>query len=527
MKKLILLIILLQLIACQKIDFDDIHVTPNTSIPLGKATISDSSLFAFADLNSVLSKTQDDVLLFSMSDHSVLADENTVSQLINIRSQVYQFSYNLPELPPAGVGEIDLPEDGLTTQFYFNVDQSESITKLVLANGKLEMKVAGNEQFSNLVGTMPQITRNGVPIKFKVGDVIQIDKNCVIAPIKKDGRDNVLELVLTGKIPIVTKLEGKVTLTADKIYSVDGWFGRKTIANVETTIELTDQSFKEFASQTKFVYFADPQIGLKIDNTYNIPIMVDLAEIEIDGRSVGLKNEYGMSKFLIEPYKVTNVSISNKSTISGTGISDALTKNFSKIKVAVSGIANPTKEDLGLPSYVAPTKNSLKVDESLNLDYDISIPFDMVIEEVKISQSVAIDLAELLSAENQYDELAIALSGKNELPMDLQLLPYVTSDNTENGTKTYLFKTPVVINGTNSNLKPTDNRFEPYKFFDQNRILRKIDNSAITKLIKAEKLFFDFVTSSVDAQNKKAVKIYSPSLVELNVMVGIKADMVL
>lgn len=526
MKKL-LLFILLPLVGCQKLYFNDIHVTPNTSIPLGKATISDTSLFAFADLNSVLSKTEDDVLLFSMKDHTVLADENTINQLIEIRGQVYDFSYDLPGIPLPGDIEIDLPDEGLTTQFYFNVGQGESINKLILENGRMEMTVSGNEQFPNLVGTMPQITRNGVPIRIRVGDVIQIDKSYVIAPIKKNGKDNVLELVLKGKVPAVNKLEGKVTLTTDKVYSVDGWFGRKTIANVETTIELTDESFKEFANQTKFVYFADPQIGLKIHNTYNIPIMIDLSELEIDGRSVGLKREYGMSKFLIEPYKVSNVIINNRSTISGKGISDALTKNFSKIKVSVFGIANPTKEDLGLQNYIAPTVNSLKIDESVNLDYDISIPFDMVIEEVKISQSIDMDLGSLLDDKNKYEELAIALSGENQLPMDLQLLPYVTSDNTENGTKTYLFKTPVVIKGTNSNLKPTASGFEPYKFYDQNRILIKIDNNAINTMLKAEKLFFDFVTSSVDAQTRKPVKIYTPSKVELNVMVGIKTDMVL
>lgn len=532
MKKLLLIPIIF-LMGCGRTDFSHIHVEPNTSFPVGTASLSDSSLFAFSDLQDVLHKNSNGVMVFSLTDKTTLINKNTISNIVDIRSQDYDFSFTLPSMPSLPPGllerEIDLPSEGFTTLLYFNSgSENEILTELIFNRGKIDLTIESDKPFNNLYGYFKQITRNGKPLEFRVGIPVLLDDKCVIAPAKIKGNDNALELVLKGSVPMVSSFSGHVKITSDDVKSVEGFFGRKVINSVETKIELSEPGFQEFMASTKYMYFADPQFEINLYNGYDIPMLLDLAKMNIDGKSIGLKQGLGSSKFLVEPFKTTKIQINNKSTLSGSGLSDAITKDFNIVEIVVDAIANPTKVDVGNPNYVEPKINSIVMQNEVGVEYKVDVPFDLVLEGVKISQTTDLDLSELKGdRHNNFEEFAIAISGKNELPLDLKLQPYVTSDNTENGFRTYLFNEPIFISGTKSKLKPTDAGFVPFVFERENRIVRKVDQKSLDVLLDSKKLFLEFETSTVNAQNKEAVNIFSPSKVDLLISIGLKADIIL
>lgn len=521
-----LLLMVLPLIGCntKDINLNDVHITPNMSFPFGKVSLSDSSLFSLFNLGDMLVVNSDDVVEFRVKDDVKIIKTSEIGKLFTTQEQTYPFELMIPSV--GDPIEIEVPKEDMYSlfTFYFNTSVGERIDKLIFPNGKLEFKVFTSGNFNKLRGKILQITRNGLPIEFAVGDVITLDKDCVIAPISKDGKDNVVELKLSGKIPPLAQVDGEISIRSNSFSYLEGWVGRKSIDPVTTIFRLTDNGFADFAGKAKEIYFADPKFDITIDNQYDLPVMVTIDTLAFDNVIVDLKPEFNRSKFLIEPLKSTTIRLINSYTISGKGLSNAITKDLKESQISIGCVVNPTEADLGV-AYSAVNVNKISADNELGAQYDAVIPFDFMIDGVTLSDAIDWDLGRLNEAKNmKFKEFAIAFSGFNELPFDMQLYPYVTDNNQNDGVKHYLFSEPIVISGSTSKLKPNAEGFLPFEFYKQNRVLRVVSQDKVQVMLESKKLFFEITTSTVDAINRNVVKLYSPSKVGLGINVGLKAD---
>lgn len=527
MKKLLLLSILTTIATgCLKSDmFSDIHIEPNTTIPLGRAVITDSSLFTMANIYDQLKVNDQDVIYFAVNGNTSIVQSGNLDEILSVPTQSFDFQFNIP---PSQPGIIDLPNN-LEQLFYMNLHPDEKIDKLVLNSGQIVFTLESTgKDMSDVRCTIPQITKNGQPVTLTPGEHLQLNPSYVIEPTHTPIHNNGILVKLSGKSEYVPQIKGKVEIISSDLNQAVGFFGNKTLTEKTTTLTPGTSDFNDFTNQAKYVYFRDPSIELEVGNQLDIPVMVTINKFQVDGVDVKLKPTYGNQRYLIAGQTIAKIRIDNSKTVSGNDFSNAITKSFKSITLGIASTLNPTVQELGSPIYVPEQNNSINGTDTLGLVYDVRLPFDCVLEDVKFIQTIDMNLSDMADNKDQnYEQLAMRISGYNQMPLNVALNPYITDDNDPNSTPTYLFSQPVNINATDSKLKPSNPNFLPYVMDVHKATIQVIDKQVIDKLLKAKKLFLNLTTSTRNADNtvtREAVKFYSPSELGLDIMIGAQAD---
>lgn len=521
MRKIIpLALTALTLLAACNEDTNNLHIQANTSLPLGTMTVSTEKLLSLANIDDQIKPNDENVVQFTMSNENQLLDNTNFNEILNIPNQ--QFNISIPTTtipkPPGTPAFIPIPIP-ITEKVDFTGLTDEIIKKLILKDGRVSIQNKGTSDFSKLTITIPQIKKNNVPIILTSGTNIILDDTYTIEPT-----NNSIDIVLTGQIPsTTTSIDLDVKIDIDEIQSAQGFFGRKETDELNTDLSIDKGEFDIFLKNTDFIYFADPQINVTVKNSYNVPIMAKLTKIAVNGIPIQFKTGLNSDRFLITGEGKSNLKINNSRTVSGSGLSDAITKDFNSIAITVETIVNPTADDLLDTSYTPPTDNEINNTDTATAIYDIDIPFDVTIKNLTITDKTDVDLSSLLPEEHQYNEIAFAISGTNSLPLDITVNTYITHNDLPDGTKIQLFD-----DGFNIGSKP--DKLDPFVIDKTVPIIKKVNAQTITQLLKAKALFFELTSSTSGAAEKedpstaKPVKLYMDSELMLNITLGADAN---
>lgn len=515
------ILLTLALVGCTPSDmFEDVHIYPNTSLPLGTVQASDSSLFALAGMGQNMRVGADGVLNFVDSTSLILSKDGVGTPLFTIGDQ--HFGISQPLTPTPGLETIQLP-DGLNQQFILNTSSDDqTIDKISFANCQITIDIDGLDvpgyNPHDMIITLPQVNVNGRTLSMYPGDVVTLGPDDFIAPLP----GNTITCQFAGTVPTMSQLTGTVTILPGKVASVSGFFGRKPISIV-TQIIKSPADFSNFMASAKYVYFANPKTVLDFNNSYDAPMMANITSITIDDRKIDIKA--GRQIFYIAPKSRTQIIIDNSVTVGGNEFSQALTKDFKEMNITIESMLNPTATDLQDPTYIPSTTNSIKADDVLDGMFSMIMPLDCVMDDVKFGQKLAVDLQDLQAEDITYNNMTLALSGTNDLPMDMNIMASIR--NMQTGLVVPLISNPVAFPSSASTLRPDAPGFQPGVVDKSNLITISLDQDKIDMLLKTDSIYLDIVASTRAASQKTPVKIYSPSKLDIHIFLGAKADMVI
>ena len=118
----------------------------------------------------------------------------------------------------------------------------------------------------------------------------------------------------------------------------------------------------------------------------------------------------------------------------------------------------------------------------------------------------------------------------NSLPLNVNICPYITTNNKPDGPKTPLFTESFTIEAPKSKLKPTDPAFVPHIVPRETPILKFVDQKTITQLLQAKTLFFDLTSTTNDVNENAAPgdintsKLYMESKLDLKITLGVNTS---
>lgn len=500
--------------------FENIHVRPNATLPVGNVVATDSSLFDLAGVEKNMRVGPDGVLMFVDSTELTLSGPEVGTSLIDIPVQHFDLYKTLPALPAAG-GFIDLPQGVVTETFTLTGLGGATVDTVVFSGGSFTVSVGGLDgvpgfEKSELRIVVPNLLRDERPVTLTAGESLALGPDYMLVP----DNGNRITVRFEGRVPQMAALEGGVEVDGGEIEYIAGFFGRKEISRVSRVISAGELS--DFAHDAAYVRFDRPEVVFLLKNEYNAPLMADIEALRVDGVPVELKPGLAGRLIRIAPQAETQVVIGNDMTVSGSGLTDALTKDFRELSVDVNTLLNPTAADLGDPDYAAPVRNSMSAADTLGGVFTVELPLDGVLDRVAFDQELEVDLHKLDKDKIDYEDLTLTLSGVNRLPLDLSITVSVREPGSD--VSVPLFDDPVRFPSSENNLPPDDPAFRPGIVDARNLIARSLTAEKIDLLLKADKLFLRLTASTLGAAERRSTKIYSPAKLDLRIVAGVKLD---
>ena len=367
----------------------------------------------------------------------------------------------------------------------------------------------------DLPRTNLHLLKDNRPVTLAAGETLSLGPDYVLVP----SAGNRIVVRFEGRVPLMTALSGAVEISGDVDY-IAGFFGRKQISRVTRTIQAQDLA--DFARKAAYVRFDRAEVGFELRNEYNVPLMITIESLRVDGQTVALKPGVAGRSIYVAPSAVTQVALGNNATQSGNGLTQVLTKDFSEMEVEVAALLNPTAADLGDPDYVAPTHNSTFAGDTLGGAWVVRLPLDGVLDRILFDQELEVDLGELDKQAVDYNSMSLVLLGKNRMPLTLSIEVSVREPGSD--VSVPLFDEPVEFPASENNLPPDDPQFQPGVVDEQNQIVRSLPAEKLDLLFRSEKLYLKLSASTIDAEARKAVKIYSPADFEFRIVAGAEFD---
>lgn len=497
------------------IDMKDTKVPVNTTLPLTDFNISETTLLSWAGLKDEVQPGADGVLEINKEMEMTIGTPQELRSIFILPNQNFSIPANLYGAVPFPV-EIAI-DPSLKFGESFRLPGDYSIYSAILNSGTLRFGISNSiSDFSNVLCTIAELTQDGRPFTIRPGETKSLEGYSLAF-----GDDQAkITFTLSGKISAKAQDDlSNIKLNIDfnnlEIREAEGFFGRNVIApHRDFTIQI-DRGVTDFFEDCEY-YLSNPQVRLKLNNTYNLPILVQISKLEIGGKPVPLKNEPGGNKIVVNPRAVTEYLLSNASTLSGSGLSDAISADLSSITVAFTVITNPTREDVGENTYDPPVHNKISISDQIAVQEYFIIPFDGWFTDIPFNQEFDMDISDNKNTVYEYFKLAVVCT--NEMPLELSLT-LVAVDGNDAGQ--ILFEEPIVIPASNG-LNPRSNEFRAGIISESNAAVRTIPGEKVRSLLEARKLRFALKGAMPQSESGKNMKFYTQSSLQLKLIGNLK-----
>lgn len=513
MKKLLLLttLFLMALSGCMKSsDFEDLKLNINTSMPLGSMSFDDQSLMELASVDN-LKYDQNDVAYIGDNISLDVIQQSDLKKIFSISTQTIKLKKDLSDkiegivLPDT---PIPLPE-GLDTEYKLELEDGVVVKDITLANGVVSLQSNDDAAYyEGMVCTIDEITRNGVPIKFKIGE----NKN--IAGYKITPNDNKITVKISGTVVNTTTVDCQIVIDQMEVKSALGFFGNKEINKIKTELKI-DDSTKDFFNYIEDFYIANPQITLNVESDINVPTLVIISQISIDGTKLNLKTGLDSDRFLIDSKK-EYIKISNANFVNNNELSNAITSSLSSVLIELTTILNPTNEQIGSDIVISKI-NSFNSDSKITGELDVAIPINGYFKNITFNDKFDMNLGDDIK-EYEYRNISYAITSKNTFPLDIILKLYTENSNGELMPLGDDFTTiPSALN----NVNPKNGSVTPGIINDSNAKIITLNERDSKRFMSAEKIVFEIKASSTNVNQKEIINFYKGLALNFNMILGV------
>ncbi len=429
---------------------DEIQINPGISTPIAFGSLTLKDVLNELDEESYISEFDSKLLYILYNER--LASYNT-SDIIDIPNQNFSESYSGSGIVfPGTPGEVISIQKNKNAVFVFsNNEEPDSIN---IKNSSFHIDVSSSFKHSGtLTISSPDMLLNGIPFSLEIiipdasgtfsqSFNIPLDGYKVIFDNSNPGTTQLplefnLELVNSGAgISPGDQCEILLSIKDIDFYSVFGYMGNYQVLS-ETGgigIELFDTEFEGGR-----LFFHDPRINIEINNSYGIPLAVELSSLstysEIHDVTTPIVYS-GTNPFEISvPVIIGNTALS-EITINNdnSNIREAMETEPNKFYYSVSAVTNP--------SGPGTTYNFVTDSSKIDVDLNYILPLWLKSEGISLEDTVEFDLSKDLgedegSLENReiddfmefLNYLRITLEVQNGLPVETELQVYFTDEN--------------------------------------------------------------------------------------------------
>ena len=167
--------------------FDNIHIRPTTTLPVGSIEASDSSLFELAGIQESMVKGTDGVLTFVDSSDLTLAASEIGVAPVTFDEQLFDFDASLAAFR-SGDGFVEIPSGQLTETFELSgLEADVTLDTVIFDGGTFRVSVDGLEGVagydkSELRVVVPSLLRDERPVVLTPGEVLNLTPDYVLVP---------------------------------------------------------------------------------------------------------------------------------------------------------------------------------------------------------------------------------------------------------------------------------------------------------------------------------------------------------
>ena len=375
----------------------------------------DSSQNLIIDNDSIFVLVYEDSLSFSNS-----------SDLITIDDISNGTSVTLTEIPASPVSQ-QIPIDQTFT-FNYQPQNGEAIDSLVYESGELVLRV--NSSLESVVDfqfdilNTVDLSNNDTPVSFtgSVGANSSVNRTQDLANhatfLTTDGNLNTFEVQLTGTINLeagqfvsaTDVLSFNLTFRNQNFQAIFGFFGQDALNVGNNSIDVS--FFQDFGTG---IIFERPEMQLQFENSYGLPIGLDLSGIsgDVDGQNVALSGTITESLQVVNSPDITQVGQSVRDTIlldnQNSSLADLLAASPDVLNFNLTATTNP--QSINATNFIT-NQDTLKTVVQMRLP--LSVQFDNVERQVDFGIETDLNLSDV-------DSAGIRFVTENQLPFNAAL----------------------------------------------------------------------------------------------------------
>lgn len=523
MKKTILSLFILSLIGCVDVDkFDNLKVNVNTGLPIGTYAMTSKDLVDMLELDVPDAGVVGDnvmVVSYTEKDYDVM-DENIIANLVKIDDQHNPVDFDISSLTSQAPseGENITIDDNMSDIFsakagvLFKEDGHPN--RIIFKSAVVSITAqAVDMPTSGLYVEVPGIIKDGVPLRIAFGESRILDDTYLVNVEKEGDNNSFVKVFVKGstRLKSTSVLKAIFNVTSMDVKYLDGYLGRKIEQNTNTFF-LGDIS-NGFKNVDNF-YPENITLNVKIDNAFEaLPLLVQMTKItfinKIDATksvSVDINNGLNVDRFFLN--KGANViTIDNSITKSGTGLSDAFSKDMESVDIEYNIYTNPNDAD-AMGNVLQNRDNIIIVDTKINSSADIKVPLKGYMTGLAVDTILYVDfdVSELDVKKLQYN-----ISAANTFPINLDMTLVITDKKTDE----IISKedAPIFIPGEGSLSFKQDN-------------IRLIEGAGVDKLFsKQANLGIRLKGNTIGADKKEIVSFLHNDEALLNLFIGLQGDL--
>jgi hypothetical protein len=346
--------------------------------------------------------------------------------------------------------EIDIPADSLgitgatiyrkkVEKFDFVTEHNERIDSLFLTAGNLNTNTISTLHHtgwliihSDRIKIGDEFYRDSIAISdasgsFSDSKVTPLDGSALRLDNQSDPDTTFLEIIFELYLihsgnDIMAGEEVNVDMTfTDLIFqSAYGSFGdydTLLIDNEQFEFEMFEYEFEGN------VYFGDPRINLLIDNSFGLPLGINLFGLSAYSQKTGIETditfEPGVNPFIINAPDLSQLGQSVITEISvnktNSNIDEVTNTTLSYIDYSARAITNPGG---------SATQDNYVLDSSrASVDFEVVLPMDLRAEDFKVEDTVDFDLSDIPDENDDFEikSLQIRMETTNGMPVEINM----------------------------------------------------------------------------------------------------------
>jgi hypothetical protein len=171
------------------------------------------------------------------------------------------------------------------------------------------------------------------------------------------------------------------------------------------------------------VYFGDPRINLLIDNSFGLPLGINLFGLSAYSQKTGIETditfEPGVNPFIINAPDLSQLGQSVITEISvnktNSNIDEVTNTTLSYIDYSARAITNPGG---------SATQDNYVLDSSrASVDFEVVLPMDLRAEDFKVEDTVDFDLSDIPDENDDFEikSLQIRMETTNGMPVEINM----------------------------------------------------------------------------------------------------------
>ncbi|MFC2129381.1 hypothetical protein ACFLQX_01230 [Bacteroidota bacterium] len=449
----------------------EMEFEPSVVAPLAYGSFTLKDVLEAIDSTGLVSEYEDSLLYIYYTD---TAYSVSAADMIDLPDQVTSETYVKSdiEIPGWAGGDGQTFVFTKTEKLNFEIEADDQIDSILLKSGNLNIIVSSDfKHTGNLTITSSQITKpNGdtLVLPFPISQVDGLfyseenhDMSDYTFEMVEENDTAYLYLHFTLTLEKETGVGVSVGEEAEILMSFEdmdyshiyGYVAERPVLDVSQTI---DVALYEAVASIVDVYFKDPQFNLYVDNSYGVPLSIDLSMIEARSTLEGTTTPLVFDDPLDAEFRIDAPTVEQLGqTITTVHYINSETSNIDEILVS-----SPDKIDFNIKastgSPLAGGSQNFVLDTSkMHIITELVLPMWLQTGGYMLEDTMALDLASVIGNLSMVERAELTINMTNELPLEVRFQGYFMDTITnivydslfDEGTLAFLESAPVDAEG--------------------------------------------------------------------------------